>query len=174
VKVGKIASKVICIDPTDLSEKFFDLHTTENGLKNCVFHKTAVGEKEELRKFYSGSSGETYSGLLESTFDDADSSRVVMPDQHTKVTTMQITTIDALFGDLERLDLMVLQINGAEYEALLGARETLKRLKPIVFATVFQADKPGSSQRQKVYDYMTGLGYERLLRSIWNDVYGFR
>jgi hypothetical protein len=42
---------------------------------------------------------------------------------------------------LERLDLLKLDVEGMEAEALDGARETIERCKPILFVETIKSDK---------------------------------
>jgi FkbM family methyltransferase len=53
--------------------------------------------------------------------------------------TVRQTTIDSL--GLERLDLLKLDVEGMEAEALQGAAETIARCKPILFVETIKSDK---------------------------------
>lgn len=171
VKAAPIASKVICLDPTDFAERYFNLHVMGNNLKNCEFIKAAVGSKEGKKTFFSGSSGESFSGLFETTF-DADGGTVVAPSMHSKQEEVDVTTIDHLCSKMDRLDLMVLQINGAEFEALQGASSTLQRLRPFIHVTIGQSANPNVIDGDsKIYALLASVGYRRILRSWGADVY---
>jgi FkbM family methyltransferase len=53
--------------------------------------------------------------------------------------TVQAITIDGL--GLERLDLLKIDVEGMEAEALQGAAETIERCKPILFVETVKSDK---------------------------------
>jgi hypothetical protein len=61
-------------------------------------------------------------------------------------------TIDS-FG-FERLDLMKLDLEGMEAEALDGARETIQRCKPILFVETIKSDKDAISQALRNEGYV--------------------
>lgn len=173
VKASPMASKVICIDPTDLAESFFTLHTGRNNLQNCELIKVGVGAEEGKKTFFSGSSGESFSGLLEATYDAAGKT-IVAPSMHSKKEEIDVTTIDNVCRSLDRLDLMVLQINGAEYDALRGAKSTLARLRPAIYVKLGQSAAPGRSMEDhKIYALLSEIGYRRILRSDCQDMYSY-
>ena len=66
-------------------------------------------------------------------------------------TPVNLITIDSL--EFERLDLIKMDIEGMEIEALSGAVETLKRFKPIIYVETLK-EVPGSIEA-----LLTGLGY---------------
>lgn len=68
--------------------------------------------------------------------------------------TVKQIMIDGL--GLERLDLMKLDLEGMEAEALDGARETIERCKPILFIEVIKSD------RAAITGALVGAGYRVL------------
>jgi hypothetical protein len=54
---------------------------------------------------------------------------------------------------LQRLDLLKLDLEGMEAEALDGARETIERCKPVLFIEVIKSDKDAISEA------LRGAGY---------------
>jgi hypothetical protein len=55
---------------------------------------------------------------------------------------------------LERLDLLKLDVEGMEAEALDGARETITRCKPILFVETIKSDKAAISAALKTEGYI--------------------
>lgn len=53
--------------------------------------------------------------------------------------TVKMLTIDSL--EMERVDLMKIDVEGMEAEALKGAAETIERCKPILFVETIKSDK---------------------------------
>jgi FkbM family methyltransferase len=66
--------------------------------------------------------------------------------------TVKQIMVDGL--GLERLDLMKLDLEGMEAEALDGARETIARCKPILFIETIKSDKDAISQALKAEGYI--------------------
>ena len=84
-----------------------------------IVYEKGVWDKEEMMAFYS----------------DADSalSRVMHAhEEHNLGTQVPLTTIDKIVEELqlERVDFVKMDIEGAERKALVGARNTLAKLKP--------------------------------------------
>lgn len=158
---------VICVDPTEFAERYFILHRDANHLDNCRFVRAAVDEKPGARTFYSGSTGESYSGFLQQT-SGMDGKPVIQPHLHDRSETIEATTIDRIASGLQlhRLDVIMLQINGMEHKALCGAAGVLKEFKPIVYtvAAMNGAD-PGKRIDELTCSLLSQAGYRRALRT---------
>lgn len=66
--------------------------------------------------------------------------------------TVKQIMVDGL--GLERMDLMKLDLEGMEAEALDGARETIERCKPILFVEVIKSDKDAISGALRAAGYV--------------------
>lgn len=82
---------------------------------------------------------------------------------------LELVTIDSL--ELEELDLLWLDLEGFEYKALLGAKETIKRCRPVVvienngLCHDFPASLDGSDALRKEIQYKFNYSYvDRLMR----------
>jgi FkbM family methyltransferase len=80
--------------------------------------------------------------------------------------TVKCLTIDELVlkKNLERVDVIKLDIEGSEFAALTGAASTLEKYRPVVLFE--NPDKPGCGQEPlcgKIWDLLTSKGY-RLFR----------
>lgn len=80
-------------------------------------------------------------------------------------------TIDSL--NLPVLDYLKLDIEGGEVDALLGARETLKRCKPIVLFEDKNLWKRYGYGRNKPHEILTKLGAKKLVRLSMDEVWGW-
>lgn len=69
-------------------------------------------------------------------------------------TTLRVPAITIDSFDLPRLDLLKLDIEGMELEALKGAEETIKTCKPIIYAECVKVDRAELQKR------MEGFGYK--------------
>jgi FkbM family methyltransferase len=58
--------------------------------------------------------------------------RDFLRDQQVKKIRIELTTLDTLCKDLERLDFLKLDLEGAEMDALRGGMRTLERFRPVV------------------------------------------
>lgn len=66
---------------------------------------------------------------------------------------------------LTKLDFLKLDIEGAEYKALLGAVRTLKHCRPVIlFEDKRKCQKHFGVQRQQIYRLLTAYGYKRAER----------
>jgi FkbM family methyltransferase len=161
------AGRVIGVDPTDFAEKHLGLHVVRNGLTNVSLWKHAVGRKDgERREFFSGSNGETYSGLYQTTHDQ-NGKRVVNESHHHGHTVIVTRTIDSLVNErkLDRVDMMVFQINGAEFEALSGCSETIRRFMPIILTNAHQQTEGGNfDTREKIDSFLHEHRYQILIQ----------
>jgi len=76
------------------------------------------------------------------------------------VQSTRMVTIDEL--NLRRLDLIKIDIEGMEMEALMGAKETLERCKPVVLVEKIKSDSEGISSFLIAFGYKiitVGLNY---------------
>lgn len=64
-----------------------------------------------------------------------------------------INTIDSILLNSKRLDLLKIDVEGMEYEVLIGARHTLNNLKPIIFMETIKSDKSQLVNRLISHDY---------------------
>lgn len=68
--------------------------------------------------------------------------------------TVRTLSLDSL--KLSRVDLIKLDVEGMEAEALLGAAETISRCKPLLFVEIIKSDK------KELAAYLKGFGYKCL------------
>ena len=91
---------------------------------------------------------------------------------HSRITNdgeilLPVRTLDSFMFD--NIDLIKLDVEGHEYQTLVGAVETLKRCKPLVITEIHsQRTRSSYEYRQKIFDLMDELGY-RLIDVRRND-----
>jgi len=75
--------------------------------------------------------------------------------------TVPVQTLDSYQEELSRLDLIKIDIEGSEYEALRGGENVLCRFKPVIILEfsphVYEKDFVGKSL--VLYEYLKSLGY---------------
>ena len=75
---------------------------------------------------------------------------------------VDVVTLDDLCADLSRLDLLKIDIEGGELNALKGATRTIATHRPIILFEVgseYALEKHGLSRRD-LFDHLTGIGYD--------------
>jgi FkbM family methyltransferase len=73
----------------------------------------------------------------------------------------RVVTLDGATREFTRLDFVKCDIEGAELDALRGARETLRRFMPLVFAEVYHEwMRPFGHKPEDLVAFMRGLGYD--------------
>lgn len=75
---------------------------------------------------------------------------------------VEVTTLDDLFADLIRLDLLKIDIEGGELNALKGATRIITTKCPIILFEVgseYALERHGLSRRD-LYDHLTRIGYD--------------
>lgn len=159
-KVAVQAGGNVGVWPNYLSKAFTLVHTVEPDIANytClqrnangnVFHYyAAYGAKWSTAKV-NRIEGNCGAGWME---------------EDGRVTVMPIDTYD-----LKTCDLIMLDVEGGEYAALLGARKTLERCKPVVhfeekgLGVEHYGQEPGA-----VEAFLTSLGY-KVVEKVRNDV----
>lgn len=158
------AGKIYCIDATTTSKISTCRHIKYNNLTNVNFEKGLIGNKKEIVDFYAGSDNETYSGIFEEAVDRSNN-KIISSNNHESKKKLLMNTIDDFIQEhsLERLDFISLQINGAEPLAVQGALKSIKRFKPVIYATVFLNPKKSSNTKKEFFDILTPLGYDCIL-----------
>lgn len=94
---------------------------------------------------------------------DAGLSSVVNTNGATKTQTILVSTLDAELKDIDSLDLIKMDIEGYEYEALLGGKRILEKFHPpIIFEyTPRLYEKLEKGNSEKLIDYLcTDLEYK--------------
>lgn len=110
-----------------------------------------VGAKEEEKTFYIASDDEVGGG---SSFYKEFTDGFVEPSTETK----QITTLDKLFPD-QTFDLIKMDIQGAELEALKGGAELVKRAKYLLLELSFVEYNKGAPLIDDIFPVTRGLGF---------------
>lgn len=72
-----------------------------------------------------------------------------------------VTSVDHFVAreDVARVDFMKLDIEGSEEEALVGAEQTLRRMRPRLSVASYHTDRRGRAQHGRLVRLLRGLGY---------------
>ena len=122
--LGGQRSKIFSVEPSPDNLFFLKENITKNKLKNISLIECAVGEKEDLLPLYlANPKNPGAHSLIKDT-----------PQQklQTDYLKVKVNTLDSLFGDLEIIHLMKIDIEGFEVNALKGGLNTLKKVQNLL------------------------------------------
>jgi FkbM family methyltransferase len=81
--------------------------------------------------------------------------------------------LDTILAGINRIDLMKIDVEGAELKVLKGARETITRCKPVV---IFECGYGGleffNGTPEEIFDFFDSLGYGICIQKVylWNQI----
>lgn len=114
-------------------------------------HQLALSDREATHSFYYYPQRTAVSGLLER--------KGLLGSQPSEMIQVETSRLDQILS-LSRLDLVKIDVEGAELQVLRGCREHLKRCRPIV---IFELGQDGLGYYQHipedVYSFFDALGY---------------
>lgn len=149
IQFAKLANegKTYCFEPQPLIFNVLSTNILFNGLTEIVeHHRLGLGDKKDnlkmtpLQKQVFNPNCINWGGRGLTNSDDGEE----------KVQTM---TLDSL--NLPKLDFIKLDVQGFEYKAFIGGKETIKNNTPIIFLENY----PTSKEDQKVIELLEGWGY---------------
>jgi FkbM family methyltransferase len=114
--------RVLCFEPYQYNVKLLHMNATVNGFENVVIYPFAVADKKGLWAFDSAGSNGVISEIEEG------------------ITSLMATTLvysvnlDDVLGGIERLDVIKIDVEGAEYMALSGGHDLLRGFRPTIFS----------------------------------------
>jgi FkbM family methyltransferase len=132
--------KVIAVEASPKNFEVLKLNISENHSENIIaIHKTIWSETTKINFTTTENQKNSIKGDIVKGND---------------ITKVKATTVDNLLSNLsiEKVDFIRIQLNGAEYEALLGMREILKK-KPKLLIAVPYIDYRGIEKTLKNYNY---------------------
>ena len=112
---------IISVEPDHDSVISLKENVALNNFKNCLILEKAVGEKIETKSLYKVNEEDVY-GYLDP---DVENKKLK------KYSEIEVTTIDdiVLSNNLNGINLLKIDVEGFEYEVLLGCNDTLKKNK---------------------------------------------
>ena len=131
------AGRVVAFEPSPRNLAFLHQHLSLNQLTNVRILDLAVSDSEGVTQFLVGN--------------DPRISKVTAAGDITVRTTM----LDSLMGELPLPDLIEMDIEGAEYAALRGAEQTLRKSSPVIFLSTH-----GPEVHRACCGLLRSLGYQ--------------
>jgi FkbM family methyltransferase len=141
--VGPTGS-VIAIEPNPESVKLLEASRQENGFDNVTVFQVAAGREPGLLVMHG-----FYSNAMTSAVPESAAALVTSK-------TVPAFPVDVLVPREKKIDFVKIDVEGAEYNALLGAKELLERSHPTIVSEFSPLTMPGISG-------VDGRGYLRFL-----------
>ena len=153
-KVGS-SGKVYSFEPDPDNYTRFDYNLSLNTFTNIVFVKKGLGDNPGKYKIAMNVNEPGNNG-----------SNSIVPDKKTDINKLAREIDVVRFDDwiaenpLDKIDLVKIDIEGFELQALKGAEMTLKKYKPIIYSELHDVKlrEHGTSAKELI-DYLKALGY---------------
>ncbi len=131
------AGRVIAFEPSPRNLVFLRRHLRLNNAENVEVLDLAISDSDGVTQF--------------SVDGDPKKSQIAPGGD----ITVQTTTLDRLMGELPLPDLIEMDIEGAEYAALLGAEQLLRKSNPVIFLSTH-----GQDVHRACCELLRTLGYK--------------
>jgi FkbM family methyltransferase len=131
--------KVLAFEPNQRNCTLLHMSVALNNLANVEIYPYAVAERDASVVFdtLTGSNG------IVGTTLEVDESQL---DTLAHKTLVRSVRLDGILANLRRLDVIKMDIEGAEYRALVGAQQLVEKHRPIIFAEYSPGWLPSISQ----------------------------
>lgn len=143
-----------------IPEKFEKLQHKYQSKNNITIHNVALSDQNGETEFNYVTSNPSYSGIRKRSYD-----RPGEKDTNIKVDTRKL---DSYIEHLPKIDMVKIDVEGAEYLVFDGARQVILRDKPLV---VFEHGIGGADiyeiTPEKMYDLLANLNYTTYLLQDW-------
>jgi len=143
-KVG-CTGRVIAIEPIPENSKFLRRNIKENALSNVSIVQKGVWNESGQITFYMNK-------------DDMQSASITLADSKKKKIEIEVDTLDNILDEtnLNLVDFMIIQLNGAEYKAIEG----LTKINPKNLAIAARYTKSEETSVSQIADILKKRGYE--------------
>lgn len=101
------------------------LHALHDGNPRVRVHEVALGAQRGWSSFVFNQGAPEESGLRARVYNDPSAASL-------EEIEVEVSTIDSLFADLERLDFVKIDTEGGEVDILVGGEKTIRRLRPVL------------------------------------------
>lgn len=152
VMAGRIVGtggRVIAVEPGPQNHSVLLLNVYSNGLENVDLHKVAASDRPEIL---------TYSRLEDNgCVGSFDGDPTVVGVQE----LVQARTLDDLLGSVAKVDVVKVDVEGAEGKVLRGANRIITRDRPVIFFELNRdaLELVSGVTASDLLEWLTGLGY---------------
>jgi len=159
ILLGKLCGKgrVIAFEPIESLQNQILLSAKANKLANIHVEPVAVGERSGMRKLWVHEGANGYFGTS--------SSLVRSGGKRERI--VKVVSIDEYIcvNQLSHVDFIKIDVEGAELDVLIGAKETLKQIGPIVLVEFNTAEDQEQGEK-----FLSSIGY--VCKEIGHSSYG--
>ena len=148
-KQGKVYAFEPAPSTYSLLQKTLSINNSGNQIE--TFQKAVGGETGKITFFVSDGQADNSNSLVE-----------YKSDRPLHGIDTEVTTIDAFTKEknLGHLDFIKIDVEGAEYDTLRGAVQTLKNLRPVCIVAIHpEPIKAKGDRLEDIYDLIAGCGY---------------
>lgn len=148
--------QVIAFEPHPESFARLTAHLARNNLENVLALQKAVGQQAGYAPLH----------LSEQAFDSQ-----IMSQQSNETIEVEMTTLDEITHGLElqNLDLVKIDVEGAEGAILRGAEQVLSRLRPLLIVEIDRSrEKSWGDAPESVLGHLRQLGYTLYFLEGWD------
>ena len=153
-KLTEPHGKIISIEPLHETANSLRDNINLNNFSNCTVIESAVGSKIAKQTLYKVSEEDVY-GYLDP---------VVNNKKLVESSEIDVTTVDGIIksNNLKKIDLLKIDVEGFEYEVLLGCKSAfeLGTIKKIICEIHSDFLKAKKFDEQKIYTLLKSMGFE--------------
>jgi FkbM family methyltransferase len=146
----KASGSVTAIEPNPESTKLLEASRRANSFNNVVVHQVAAGREPGLLVLHG-----SYSDAMTTAAPD-DAATLI------RSTTVPCFRVDDLIPNDKRIDFVKIDVQGAEYNVILGASELIRRCRPTIVSEFSPDVMPGISgvDGREYLRSLVGFGYK--------------
>lgn len=146
--------KVIAIEPSPLNFKYLEHNLKLQNQSNYVAYNLACGDHEGEVDFLIFNKKSNYCQVLQN-------GKEIPPD--TEIKSVPVKRIDTIISELnlDNLDLLRMDVEGYDWYAILGARDIIRKFKPMIKIEV-HLSVIGSETTRKLFDFFLQEGYDTI------------
>ena len=137
------AEKIVAFEPYKIVYDHFQKHIEINNLENIItVHNKGVGAENTKAQ----------PGIL--CYENMGGSSIISSSEG----NMEIVALDSMELNLNRIDLIKMDVEGFEYNVLLGAKNTICKYLPTIILEVFRK-KEKDERYDKINSFLEEIGY---------------
>jgi len=143
--------KVICIEPSPQNFEYLKRNIEMEKATNVELHNFACGDNDGEIRFLISKNSNTCRTIPEEE----------PTPSNEKIITVPLTKVDTFFSKnpLKRLDFLRTDVEGYELRAFEGAKQTIKKFKPMIQIEV-HPDYLGKNNTRKFLEFLRDEGYD--------------
>jgi FkbM family methyltransferase len=175
-----VTGEVLAFEPVEESYRHLTENIELNGFKNVIAYNVGLSDRDGYFEMYMPDNVRSSDQTIEGLANEGTASVFQSISRPSMMCTARFETLDKLFEEsgLERLDIIKIDVEGAELPVLRGARRVIEKYCPIIIMEMNdESFKAAGYQKSDVLDFLDSMHYDLFLigshRSIHAWRYGF-